>query len=277
MNLAELSALAADALRVQTQRLLAFLPSLGGAIALLLIGWLLARAARAVVRRSAASLLNWISQRPIFQHSLTHGSLWTQVAAIAGACAFWIVQLLFMAAAVDQLGIPSLSYPISQLAFYAPRLLSALLVGVAGFVLGGIAKHWVTVTLAPLGVNQAQMLGHLAQFGTLAIGLIMAVDQAGIHSTILILALGIILTTTLGGIALAFAIGCGPIVGNMVASHYIGKRIAKGQIAQIGEHTGAVSSITNTFVVLQTERSEILVPARRFLEDVSVLTTEAKP
>jgi hypothetical protein len=80
----------------------------------------------------------------------------------------------------------------------------------------------------------------------------------------------------LGGIALAFALGCGPIVGNMVASHYIGKRIAKGQIAQIGEHTGAVSSVTTTFVVLQTENSEILIPARRFLEDVSVLTTAAK-
>ena len=69
--------------------------------------------------------------------------------------------------------------------------------------------------------------------------------------------------------ALAFAIGCGPIVGNVVAAHYVAKRFEKGQIAKIGASEGSIEEITATFVILKTETGEILVPAKRFMEEAT--------
>ena len=83
------------------------------------------------------------------------------------------------------------------------------------------------------------------------------------------------LTVTLGGIALAFAIGCAPIVGNLVASHYAAKQLSTGQTARVSDHSGVITQITSAFVVLQTDQGEVLIPARKFLEEASVIAGPA--
>lgn len=276
MNFAELSATVAEEIRLQTQRLIGFLPDLGAALVLILVGWLFARLARSLTRRLAGVAMEWASQHPGIAHGLARGSMKTRVPIAVGATAFWIVLLSFLAAAIEQLNVQALAGPISALAYYAPILLTAVLIALAGFVVGGLVNHWVTTSLAPVGATQSQMLGRLAQAGTVTIALIMAADQAGIHSTILILTLGIVLTALLGGIALAFAIGCGPIVGNLVASHYVGGRFAKGHTARVEGHTGVVREVTTAFVILDTDRGEVLIPARKFLEEISMIDTPAE-
>lgn len=276
MNSAELSAAITEAVRLQTQRFIAFLPNLGAALLLVLIGWLLGRLARSIVKRICGLMVDWMARRPALEHGLAGGSLHGRIPIVVGAAAFWTVLLTFVAAAVEQLQIPALSGALSTLAYYAPLALAAILIALAGFIVGGMVNHWIATTLAPAGAVQAQMLGRLAQFGTVTIALIMAADQAGIRSTILIIAMGIVLATTLGGIALAFAIGCGPIVGNLVASHYVSKRFSKGQTATVGGRTGAIREITTAFVVLETDTGEALIPARKFLEEISELDAGAK-
>ena len=272
MNPSELSTALTAALSAQIQRVIAYLPTIAVALLLVVVGYVAARLARAVVYRACAAIVERLSKRAIVDRGLGGGSLRTRIPVLVRETAFWAVLLLFLAAAIEQLQIPAISSPLSALAFYAPKLLSGLLIAVLGFAAGNIANYWVSSTLAPVGVAQAQMLGRLAQFGVLAVAFVMAADQAGIESTILILALGIVLTVTLGGIALAFAIGCAPIVGNLVASHYAAKQLTTGQTAQIDEHSGVVMQITSAFVVLQTEKGEVLIPARKFLEEASVVS-----
>jgi hypothetical protein len=272
MNPSELSTALTSAVGVQIQRIVAYLPTIAVALLLILIGWLAARLARAVAARASAAIVDRLAKREIVNRGLGGGELRSRIPVLVRETAFWAVLLLFLAAAIEQLQIPAISSPLSALAFYAPKLLLGLLIAILGFALGNIANYWVSTTLAPVGVAQAQMLGRLAQFGVLAVAFVMAADQAGIESTILILALGIVLTVTLGGIALAFAIGCAPIVGNLVASHYAAKQLTTGQTAQLDDHSGVVAEITSAFVVLQTERGEVLIPARRFLESASVLS-----
>ena len=272
MNPSDLSTALANALGVQVQRMVAYLPAIAVALLLILVGWLAARLARAVAFRASQAIVERLSKQAIVDRGLGGGELRSRIPILVRETAFWAVLLFFLAAAIEQLEIPAISSPLSALAFYAPKLLSGLLIAILGFALGNIARYWVSTTLAPVGVAQAQMLGRLAQFGVLAVAFVMAADQAGIESTILILALGIVLTVTLGGIALAFAIGCAPIVGNLVASHYAAKQLSTGQTAQLDQHSGVVTQITSAFVVLQTDKGEVLIPARKFLEEASVLS-----
>ena len=273
MNPAEFSSAITEAVAAQIQRVVAYVPVLGIALLLALIGWLAARLARAIAYRASSAIIERLSKQALIERGLGGGELRSRIPLLVRETAFWVVLLLFLAAAVEELHIPAISSPLSALALYAPRLLSGLLIAIVGFGIGNLASYWVTSTLTPVGLAQAQMVGRLAQFAVLAVAFVMAADQVGIESTILILALGIVLTVTLGGIALAFAIGCAPIVGNLVASHYAAKQLEAGQTAQVDRHSGIVSRITSAFVVLQTEQGDVLIPARKFLEETSVLST----
>jgi hypothetical protein len=254
------------------QRLIAYLPSIAAALLLVLVGWLMARLARAVAQRISEAVVARMSTSSVVERGLSEGKLRTRLPMLVRETTFWAVLLFFLAAAVEQLEIPALSSPLEALAYYAPKLLSAMLIAALAYAAANIANNWVSSTLMPVGAAQAQMLGRLAQLGTFAIGLVMAADQAGVESTILMLALGILLTVSLGGVALAFAIGCAPIVGNLVAAHYAGKQLAAGRHAQLQHHSGVVREITSAFVILENEQGEVLVPARTFLEQTSVLS-----
>jgi len=276
MNPADFSSAVTEAVGAQIQLVVAYLPMAGVALLLVLVGYLAARLARAIAFRASAAIVDRLAKQAIIQRGLGEGEMRSRIPVLIRETAFWAVLLLFLAAAVEELDIPAISSPLSALAFYAPKLLSGLLIAIVGYGIGNIANHWVTSTLTPIGLTQARMIGRMTQFAVLAVAFVATADQAGIESTILILALGILLTVTLGGIALAFAIGCAPIVGNLVASHYAAKQLSAGQTARVDQHSGVVTQITSAFVVLQTEEGELLVPARKFLEEVSLLPSASE-
>ena len=269
MNTTEWTAFLGRTVEAQMERLIALGPALLAALLIVLVGLALAIVARALVRRLAAAAVRRLSERVALQRGLEQGEMHSRIPAAVGLAVFWSVLLLFIAGAVEQLGIPAVSNLFSNAAYYLPRLLVGLLIVVVGLVGGNIASHWATSTLAPAGVAQARALGRLVQVAIVAIAIVVAADQVGIESTFLMLALGITLSVMLGGVALAFAIGCGPIVGNVVAAHYVAKRLSRGQQATIDGRSGVVKEITATFVVLEDGEGETLVPARRFLEQLS--------
>lgn len=275
--MAEWTELLTEALRAQMQTLAAFAPRLAGALVLLLIGWLLARLGRGIARRLADIALNRLSAHEQVQRGLEQGKLHERLREAVGFFTFWSLLLLFAAGAIEQLGIAAVSDLLNSAAYYLPRLLSGLVIVVAGLVAGSLAGHWASATMTPIGVSQAQAAGRLLQVGVVAVACVVAADQIGIHSTFLMLALGITLLVTLGGVVLAFALGCGPVVTNLVAAHYVSKRLKKGEIAGIDERRGMVADITATFVVLQSDEGETLVPARRFLEQTTEIHREATP
>ncbi len=277
MNASEWASFVSRTVEAQIARLIALGPNIAAALLIVLIGWLLASVARSLVRRLAVAAVRRLSERAILQRGLEQGGMHSAIPTAVGIAVFWSVMLLFVAGAVEQLGIPAVSNLLSDAAYYLPRLLVGLLIVVAGLVCGSISSHWATATLAPMGVAQSHALGRVLQIVVVAIALVVAADQIGIESTFLMLALGIALSVTLGGAALAFAIGCGPIVGNVVAAHYVAKRLSKGQRATIDGKTGSVEEITATFVVLKNAEGETLVPARRFMDQTSEIRPEGSP
>ncbi|MBI1355325.1 MAG: hypothetical protein GC160_13330 [Acidobacteria bacterium] len=267
MNATEWAAVVNRTVEAQIERLIGFLPDLAAALAIILVGWALALLARGLVRRIATLIVGRLSQRAELQRGLEQGGMRTRLPALVGYVAFWAVLLLFIAAGVEQLGVTAVSLLLSQAAYYLPRLLVGVLIVAAGMVFGDFAAQWASVAMSPIGVVQSQALGRALQVLVVAIAVVVAADQVGIQSTFLMLAFSIALLVSMGGVALAFAIGCGPIVGNVVAAHYVAKRLERGQRARVGESEGSISEITATFVVLKTDHGETLVPARRFMEE----------
>jgi hypothetical protein len=187
---------------------------------------------------------------------------------------FWTVLLVFAAVAVDQLPVPIIADLFERLAQYLPDLVLALTILLAGIVLGVSARHAIESAARTAGLGNPATLGRFGQAGLVTAAALVAADQIGIESTLLIVAFAITIGSALGGIALAFGIGSGLMVGNLIAARNVRKLYRPGQSIRVGAVEGRIVEIGPAGVAIDTPDGTVHVPARRFSEEVSTLLKE---
>jgi small-conductance mechanosensitive channel len=255
------------------ERGIAFLPNVLTALALVLLGWVLARILRGVCERITRAALGRVAKSISMRRGLESTGLGNTVPVVVGRALFWVVWLFFIAGALEKLELAVVRDFLSNLAYYLPRVLLGLLVVFMGVLAGNLANHALVTSTARGGVRYAQVVGRVVQGAILLVAIIVAADQVGIQSTLLMVTVAIVLGTTMGGAALAFGLGSGPTVSNIISSYYLQKTYRVGQQVSIGEIRGRIAEITPTAVVLEGDSGRVLVPARKFSEESSVLLT----
>jgi hypothetical protein len=106
------------------------------------------------------------------------------------------------------------------------------------------------------------------------VAVVVALEQVGIEAQVLIVIVAIVLGTTLAGAALAFGLGARTAVSSIIGSYYVAQAYRIGQLVRIGTIEGKIVQTTPTAVFLDTPHGRVLVPAKQFSEEVSVLVTE---
>jgi len=121
------------------------------------------------------------------------------------------------------------------------------------------------------GISNSYALGEITRYIILVITIIIAINQIGIDISFLTHLLYIVLAALLFGAALAFGLGAKTSVSNILASYYISRTYSEGNIIRIGEHEGRIIKITSTSVFLETESGQVIIPAKEFNENKSIL------
>lgn len=255
-------------------RILDFIPALLVALLVLLLGWLVARLAAALVGRASTSALRQLTRLGSLGKGADSGLVHESAPRIASSVVFWAVLLVFVAVAVDQLPVPIIADLFERLAQYLPDLILAIGIVLAGIVLGVSARHAIVSGARTAGLGNPETLGRLGQAGLVTAAALVAADQIGVESTLLIVAFAIALGSALGGIALAFGIGSGLMVGNLIAARNVRRLYRAGQSVRIGAVEGRIVEIGPAGVVLDTPEGTVHVPARRFSEEISMLVRE---
>ncbi len=253
------------------ERGIAFLPNVLTALALVLLGWLLARILRGVCERITRLGLGRLARGIALRRGLESTGLSETAPMVIGRVVFWVVWLFFIAGALEKLELSVVRDFLSNLAYYLPRVLLGILVVFVGILAGNLANHALVSSTARAGARYAQIVGRVVQGAILLVAIIVAADQIGIQSTLLMVTVAIILGTTMGGAALAFGLGSGPTVSNIIASYYLQKTYRVGQQVQIGDIRGRILEIGPTAVFLDAERGRVSIPAKRFSEESSIL------
>jgi small-conductance mechanosensitive channel len=132
----------------------------------------------------------------------------------------------------------------------------------------------VTRTAASANIAYADVLGRASKAAILLLAALVALDQIGVDSTLLILVTAIVVGVVLGGLALAFGIGARTLVSNILASHYLHQAFRVGQNVRLGEVQGRIDEIRPTHIVVEAAEGRIWVPAKQFAEANSVLLHE---
>ncbi|MEX2517293.1 MAG: mechanosensitive ion channel domain-containing protein [Gammaproteobacteria bacterium] len=244
-----------------------YIPSLLGALILLVVGLALAWVVRWLILRLGTGL-DRLYQRLGFGNQLS--SNWSARHVISGI-AFWLIILFFVTAAAESLGLPGLADWLNKLIAFLPAVMVTLLIIVVGVLIGGYARERVRVSAAQVGLEQTALLGSIVRLIILTVAVILAFRHLGLDVHLIEQLLIIAVAAFFAAVALAFGLGAGLTVNNIISSHYVRKMYHLGQRVRINDIEGEIVELTPTAVVLDTAGGRIVVPAKNFNEHASIL------
>jgi hypothetical protein len=195
-----------------------WLPRLVGFLAILLIGYIVAK----IVERIVTRLLRKGGLDQLLERG-TAGSFVMRAirspSGLLGTLSFWAVFLGALSIAVDVLGIAALEDLVHSVWAYIPNVLAALLIFV---VAGLIATAVVELVDRTMGdTPTGGIVKAVAPVLVMAIAVFMILDQLEIAPTIVTITYAALLGAVALGMALAFGLGGRDVAGRMVESAYL--------------------------------------------------------
>lgn len=251
-----------------TLQFIDFAPQLMAAIALLILGWIVAHTLR-VVSRKLVRRLDSLFQSDDITDDARQRNMRRSYAVIISKLVFWMTIIFFIAAATNLLGWDMVSSWMAGIGIYIPNLVTGLVIILAGFLLANVTEKAVTSTALTAGMSHAEELGRIIQLVVIFTALVIGAEQIGIDVSFLSNAMVVIVGVLFTGGALAFGIGARTLVANIIGAQYLRKHCRIGEQMQIGDVEGSIIEVSQTSVVLDTEYGRTVVPAKHFQERVS--------
>jgi hypothetical protein len=196
-----------EPIRASLHQIGAFLPRVLLAIAILIVGWLLAKAVRfAIVRALRAINFNVVTEKAGIEQFLRQGGTEVDTIRVLGALVYWLVLLAALMIAFNSLELAYVTELIGRIVLFVPKVIVAVVIIVFGAYFARFVSAALTAYLRNVGVGEAALLGRLALYAIMVFVVLIAIDQLGlgdiVRQTFLIL-LAVV------GLALALAFGLG--------------------------------------------------------------------
>lgn len=251
-----------------------YLPRLGGALLLLLVGLVVA----ALIRRVLVKLLRAAGVDEVGEswgvHDALEGiglqrSLATQVARAVRIAIVFVVVF----AALSLLGLEFLSDSLNAAILYLPRLFVALALLVAGIVLGRLARGQMDRLASQMDIPGP--VGVLTETVVLGVFAVTALAQLGIPTEVLLLLASILLGAVALTLALAFGFGGRDVAREVSARRYVEGSFAVGEEVSVNGSRGRIAAIEATGTVLETSDGDrVRVPNSQLVASIVTLHAE---
>ena len=197
-----------EPLRVFLVQLGDFLPRLALALVVILVGWFLAKAARfAIVKGLRAVNFHIVTQRAGLDGFLHDGGIGTDTTEIMGLVIYWLVILGALVVGFNSLGLVYVTDLLGRVILFVPRVLVALLVLAFGAYFARFIGNAITAYCRNVHLQDAELLGRLAQYAIVTFVVLIALDQVNIGGDIVRQSFLIILAGVVLALALAFGLG----------------------------------------------------------------------
>jgi small-conductance mechanosensitive channel len=257
------------------QQLGSFLPRLGGAVALLIIGLIVARLiCRVLIRVMQGLGLDSLADRWGVSDVLDSAGLGRSLARVVGRAIRLAVSLVIVFAALSLLGLQFLSQSLNQGILVLPKLLIAAVLVLAGVVLAGFARE--RVERLSYQLDFPLPLGRVAQITVLTVFGIIAAAQIAISTLVLLILIAILLGGVAGTFMLAFGLGGRDVARALSAARYLRHDYAVGDEISLGDVRGQIRSIESTSTLLDVgDGRSVRVPNHLFTQ--TIVTVYAQP
>jgi hypothetical protein len=264
-----------DPWKLLEELLLGFLdviPNLLGALAIFIIGLIVAKLIAKLVRKFLKAIgIDKLAER-LNEIEIVHKSNIKLVPSILlSKVVYYFLLFVFVVAATDVLNMPVISQLMGDILNYVPILISALFVFAIGLLASDMLKNIVKTACESLAIPSAGLIANVAFYFVFVNVAMIALSQAQIDTDFIQDNLSIILA----GIVLAFSIGYGfasrSIVANFLASFYNKGRVSIGDVIQIAGIEGEVIAMENGSMTLLANNQEVMLPLSKLATETIIM------
>src|SRR4030095_15115624 len=181
------------------------------------LGW---RAGTLVARLAHAMDLDQRSRTWGVTSALARASIYRPPSQVLRLVAFWGIFVVFATMGIDALAIPGAPGATSMLMRFLPRLLSALLILVVGWLAANFLGQAVLITAVNAGIVRARLLARTTLSVVLLFAVATALVEVGIGRDMVLIAFGVLFGGLVLALALAFGLG-----GRRLPPHVLGPHL----------------------------------------------------
>lgn len=208
--------LVVEPVRALVNQLMAFLPTLAGALLLLLIGWIIAKALEAISARILKTIaLDKIADQIQLSAVLAKGGVKRKLSELLGAIIYWLVMLAVVMVVFNALQLTVAAELFQNVVEFLPNVIASVFILIVGVFAAAFLATTVRTAASNAGIVQSHLLGQAVQAVVVVFAVVAALQQLRIEFV------GEVFLIILGGIslgcALAFGLGCREIAGRWVS------------------------------------------------------------
>jgi len=185
-----------------------FLPRLGVALAVIVVGWLLAKGFRiGLVKALRALNFHILTERSGIDGFLKQGGGQKDTTEWIGVICYALVLIASLIIAFNSLGLTQVTDLLGRVLLFVPRVLVALLVLVFGSYFARFVANSVQRYFRAAGISDSEILGRIVRYAIMAFVLLLAIDQLDIGGRLIQQTFLIVLAGVVFALALAFGMG----------------------------------------------------------------------
>jgi hypothetical protein len=183
-----------------------FLPMLIGAVAILIVGWLVAKLLHFVVVRGLKGMqFHALMESAGVDDFLKKGGVRKSTVDVLGVMVYWLVVLMTLLTTFNMLGLTALSTLFHRVAEFVPSVIVATLTLTIGLYFARFVANAVTAYTRNVGMADADLVGRLTRWAITAFVVVLAIGQFNIPDRIF----ESMLLMMFGGAVLALALAFG--------------------------------------------------------------------
>jgi flagellar biosynthesis protein FliQ len=197
-----------EPLRVFLAQVGDFLPRLLLAVIIVIAGWIIAKAVRFAISRGLRAVnFHVVTDRAGIDGFLRDGGIQTDTAGILALLFYWLVILASLIIGFNLLGLTYITDLLGRVVLFLPKVMVALLILAFGAYFARFIGNAVTAYCRNVHMQDADILGRLAQYAIVAFVVLIALDQVNVGGDIVRQTFLIVLAGVVLALALAFGLG----------------------------------------------------------------------
>jgi Na+/H+ antiporter NhaC len=198
-------------------RILGYLPVLLGALVILIVGWLVAKAIRRIVDWLLKTIrFDTLADKAGISEVLRKGNLKTTAREVVSGLVYWLIMIMVLVMVVNALGLPKASDILASLFAYVPKVIAALLVLVVAMFLASFVSGIVRTAAGNANLPRPEIFAGISRWAITIFAVTVSLGELGIGTLLVTTTFNIIL----GGVCLALALAFG-LGGKDAAARYL--------------------------------------------------------
>ncbi len=206
-----------EPIKAMLTRIANFVPSLIAALAILIVGWIVAKIIKGLVNRILAAIrFDVIAKKAGISGVLSKGGIKLTARQMISGLAYWLVMIMVLVMMINALGLTAASQVFEGLLAYVPNVIAAIFILVLGMFLGNIISGIIRTIASNANLPKPQMLGNISQWAIVIFAAAISLVQLRIAPLLVAHTFSILF----GGICLALALAFG-LGGKDPAAKYL--------------------------------------------------------